>query len=86
MRLIKRIKSLRLILNALLASLLPVSGALLILFLVMAVFAIIGANTWADSEPLFGSFSSALFTVSVINAVIAFSPRNLSVQYDLLWA
>ena len=63
MRLIKRITSLRLILNALLASLIPVSGALLILFLVMAVFAIIGTNTWGDREPLLGSFSSALFTV-----------------------
>lgn len=63
MRLIKRITSLRLIINAAVSSLPALIGALLMLALLEATFAIIAANTWGDREPTLATFGSALFSV-----------------------
>ena len=63
MRLIKRISTLRMILNAIAACVWPLLGAITILFLVIAAFAIIATDAWGDQDENLARFSSSLFTV-----------------------
>ena len=64
MRLIKRVTSLRLIINAAVSSLPALRWALLMMLLLEATFAIIAANTWGNQEPTLATFTSALFSVT----------------------
>ncbi len=64
MRLIKRITSLRLIINAAVSSLPSLTSALLMLALLEATFAIIAKNSWGTQEPTLAKFDSALFSVN----------------------
>ncbi len=70
MRLIKRITSLRLIINAAVSSLPSLTWALLMLALLEATFAIIAANTWGAQEPTLATFTSALFSVTAAAALL----------------
>ena len=50
-RLFGRVKAIRQIINALSASLFPVFNAFVIMFIVMALFAIVGVFTFAEQDP-----------------------------------
>eukprot|EP00960_Hanusia_phi_P060509 764528-Hanusia_phi.AAC.2 len=63
-RLFGRLASLRQIINALTASILPVFNAYIIMLLVTSIYAIIGVTLFSDGSPdEFGTFSLALFTM-----------------------
>jgi hypothetical protein len=64
MRLFGRLQSLRQIIEALTASMIPVGNALLIMLLITSIYAILAVNFYADRSPeFFGSFSKALFSL-----------------------
>jgi hypothetical protein len=64
MRLFGRLESLRQIITALTASLIPVSNALLIMLLITSIYSILAVNFYAGrSQEFFGSFSKALFSL-----------------------
>eukprot|EP00961_Rhodomonas_salina_P080510 1083277-Rhodomonas_salina.1 len=63
LRVFKKLQSLRRIINALTASVMPMMNAFAVLFLVTAIYAILGVSLYRDQSPVhFGSFSSAMFT------------------------
>ncbi len=65
LRIFNRLRSLRAIINALAASILPVGNALCVMALVTSVYAILGTQLYRDADAdLFGDFSSSLFTVA----------------------
>ena len=64
LRIFNRLRSLRAIVNALTASILPVSNAFAVMALITSVYAILGASLYgAAAPPLFGDFTSSLYTV-----------------------
>uniref|UniRef100_A0A6U4UL80 EF-hand domain-containing protein n=1 Tax=Hemiselmis andersenii TaxID=464988 RepID=A0A6U4UL80_HEMAN len=63
-RLLGRLRSLRLIINACTRSLIPVSNAFLVTFLITAIYSILGVSFFDRLAPeFFGRFSLALFTM-----------------------
>jgi len=63
-RLLGRLRSLRLIINACTRSLIPVSNAFLVTFLITAIYSILGVSFFDNLAPeYFGKFSVALFTM-----------------------
>ncbi|EKX51123.1 hypothetical protein GUITHDRAFT_134639 [Guillardia theta CCMP2712] len=63
-RLFGRLASLRQIINALTASILPVFNAYIIMLLVTSIYAIVGVTFFSQTSPeKFGTFSLALFTM-----------------------
>jgi len=63
-RLLGRLQSLRLIINACTRSLIPVFNAFLVTFLITAIYSIIGVSTFDRIAPeFFNTFSIALFTM-----------------------
>lgn len=64
LRLFGRLSSLRQIINALTAAILPVLNAFLIMLLVISIYAILAVSFYGELRPkLFGSFTRALFTM-----------------------
>jgi len=64
MRLFGRLQSLRQIVSALTASIVPVLNAFLIMLLITSIYAILGVNFFSENFPEnFGTFSRALFTM-----------------------
>jgi hypothetical protein len=64
LRLFGRLKSVRIIINALSASILPVANAFFIMFVVLGLYAILGVNIFAKTAPdTFGKFDRAVSTL-----------------------
>ena len=64
LRLFNRLRSLRVLINALASSLLPVGNAFLMVVLVYVVYAILGVQLFSQKSPeQFGSFGISAWTV-----------------------
>ena len=64
LRLFGKLRSLRLIVNALMHSLVPVISAFFVMILVIAIYSIVGSSLFGEEQPdKFGTFSRALFTM-----------------------
>ena len=64
LRLFNKLRSLRILINALATSILPVFNAFLIVILIYVVYAILGVELFADRNPQrFGTFISSAWTV-----------------------
>ena len=63
LRVVRRVAALRCMVAALAGALAALAGALSVLLLTLAVLAIVAAQQWGASEPDFGNFSAAFFTV-----------------------
>uniref|UniRef100_A0A7S0EEW1 Ion transport domain-containing protein n=1 Tax=Hanusia phi TaxID=3032 RepID=A0A7S0EEW1_9CRYP len=64
LRLFHRLSSLRIIINAVTASILPVANAFVVLLLITAIYAVLACMLFKSrDEVLFGKFSSALFSM-----------------------
>ena len=65
LRLFSKLRSLRIIMNALAISMYPVFNTLLIVILVLFVYAILGVQLYKDIAPDdFGSFADSVWTVA----------------------
>jgi hypothetical protein len=68
MRLFGRVRSLRLVVIAIAASLIPVLNAMVILGVVSSIFAILGQSLFAETDPeLFATYSSSMLTMFQIS-------------------
>ncbi|EKX43249.1 hypothetical protein GUITHDRAFT_110665 [Guillardia theta CCMP2712] len=63
-RLFRKLASLRILINALVASVLPVANALCIMSLITSIYAVIGTNLFSHDQPeFFGTFMRSMFTM-----------------------
>jgi len=69
MRLFGRLESIRKIVSALGSSLIPVVNAFVIVFLIAAVYAIVGVNIFQSSHAGFGTWSKALYTMFTVTTM-----------------
>ena len=64
LKLFQRLSSLRIIINALLASIMPVMNAFVVLFLITAIYAVVATMFFYKYDTVqFGKFSSSLYTM-----------------------
>ena len=74
-RLFKRIPSLKLIIEGIIASLPGVFNAFLVLGILMGIWSIMGVEFFQDdNEEAFGDFIRAMFTVRVVPSVLSLIP------------
>ena len=70
LRILKRLVELRMLVNALTASLWPLVNAFVIVVIFVNIYALLGVSFFKDSDPdFFGTFSKAIFTIIQISTL-----------------
>ena len=74
LRLFPRLKSLRMIINALTAAILPCANAFMVLLLFTCIYAVVAVTLFKDADPVqFGNFSASVYSMfQVCTGTIAF--------------
>ncbi len=81
LRLFNKMRSLRTLISALGASLVPVLNAFIIMVLIIVIYAILGVELFQDRNPeIFGSFAIAAYTVPRQTPLAAASPSHQLTQ------
>jgi voltage-gated sodium channel len=70
LRILKRLVELRMLVNALTASLWPLVNAFVVVVIFVNIYAVLGVSFFKDSDPdFFGTFSKAIFTIIQISTL-----------------